>query len=53
MSETSAKKFMVFFMIPLETMTQWKQVEAEKREASEKKIMQDWENWSTEHAAST
>ncbi len=51
MSETSAKKFMVFFMIPFETMTQWKQIDATEREASEKKMMQDWAAWSTAHAA--
>jgi len=51
MSETSVKKFMVFFMIPLETMTQWKQVDAKEREASEKKMMQDWEAWSAANAA--
>ena len=50
MSETPAKKFMVFFLIPLETMTQWKQVDAQAREASEKKMMQDWATWSTTHA---
>ena len=51
MSDTAAKKFMVFFNIPLETMTQWKQVDATEREASEKKMMQDWAAWSTAHAA--
>ena len=51
MSETSAKKFMVFFMIPFETMTQWKKVDAKEREASEKKMMQDWAAWSSQHAS--
>jgi hypothetical protein len=50
MSETSAKKFMVFFMIPLETITQWRQVDAKEREASEKKMMGDWATWSKAHA---
>ena len=50
MAETSAKRFMVFFSIPLETMTQWKQVDVQEREASEKKMMQDWTTWSTAHA---
>ena len=50
MAETFAKKFMVFFSIPLETMTQWKQVDVQEREASEKKMMQDWTTWSTAHA---
>lgn len=50
MSDTAVKKFMVFFSIPLATMTEWQKTEPQQREASEKKMMQDWATWSAAHA---
>jgi hypothetical protein len=50
MSDPAVKKFMVFFSIPLATMTEWQKTEPPQREAAEKKMMQDWAAWSTAHA---
>ena len=50
MDHTPAKKFMVFFCIPLATMTEWQKTEAQQREAAEKKMMQEWNAWSAAHA---
>lgn len=50
MSDTGTKKFMVFFCIPLATMTEWKKTDPQQREASEKKMMEDWAQWSKQHA---
>lgn len=50
MSDTAAKKFMVFFSIPLATMTEWQKTDPATREAAEKTMMQDWAKWSAAHA---
>ncbi len=50
MSDPVAKKFMVFFSIPLATMAEWQKTDPQQREASEKKMMQDWAAWSAAHA---
>lgn len=50
MADTAVKKFMVFFCIPLDTMNEWKKTDPQKREASEKTMMEDWKKWSTAHA---
>ncbi len=50
MSDSAVKKFMVFFNIPLATMTEWQKTEPTQREASEKKMMQEWSAWSAAHA---
>lgn len=50
MPDTHAKKFMVFFNIPLATMAEWSKTEPQQREASEKKMMQEWQQWSAAHA---
>ena len=50
MPDTVLKKFMVLFLIPLETMTEWKKTDAQQREASEKNMMQEWVKWSDAHS---
>jgi len=50
MSDTAAKKFMVFFSIPLATMVEWQKTDPQTREAAEKTMMQDWQTWSAAHA---
>ena len=47
-SET--KKFMVFFSIPLATMTEWQKTDPQQRAASEKDMMRQWQKWSAEHS---
>jgi hypothetical protein len=37
MTATALKKFLVFYLIPQQTMADWKNVDAQHREASEKK----------------
>jgi len=50
MSDTAIKKFMVFFSIPLPTMTEWQKTDPQQRAASEKDMMQQWQKWSAEHS---
>lgn len=50
MTDTPTKKFMVFFCIPLATMTEWQKTEPKEREAAEQKMMQEWSAWSAAHA---
>ena len=50
MSDTVMKKFMVFFCIPLATMTGWQKIEPQQRETAEKDMMQRWQKWSADHA---
>lgn len=45
MSDTILKKFMVFYLIPLETMNDWKKVDPEFRKSSEEKMKQEWAAW--------
>jgi len=51
MAETPSKKFIVFFSIPLATMTEWQKTEPQQKQAAEQKMMEDWQRWSAEHAA--
>ena len=51
MADTPAKKFIVFFSIPLATMTEWQKTESQQRQAAEDKMMLDWQQWSADHAA--
>jgi hypothetical protein len=44
------KKFMIFFSIPLATMTDWNKTDPQQRAASEKDMMQQWQKWSAEHS---
>lgn len=50
MSDNPLNKYMVFFCIPLATMTEWKNTDPKKREASEKTMMEEWNLWSATHA---
>jgi len=50
MSDAILKKFMVFYSIPLATMTDWKNVDPKQREAAEKNMMQEWGKWTEAHA---
>jgi hypothetical protein len=50
MSDTSVKKFMVFFSIPLATMAEWQKTDPQVRAAAEATMMQDWVKWSEAHA---
>lgn len=50
MSDPVMKKFIVFFSIPLATMTEWQKTEPQQRAASEKDMMQQWQKWSADHS---
>mgnify|MGYP006267746629 CR=1 FL=1 len=45
MTSTALKKFLVFYLIPQQTMAEWKNIDSKHREASEKKMMDDWAKW--------
>ena len=51
MTSAAMKKFIVFYLIPQQTMAEWKNIDAQQREASEKKMMDDWAKWSADHSA--
>lgn len=51
MSDVRLKKFMVFYLIPLETMNDWKKVDPEFRQTSEKKMRQEWAAWLQAHSS--
>lgn len=50
MSDSTEKKFLVFFCIPPATMTEWQKTEPKERETAEKKMMQEWAVWSQTNA---
>ena len=50
MTATALKKFLVFYLIPQQTMADWKNVDAQHREASEKKMMDEWAKWCADRA---
>lgn len=50
MTSAALKKFLVFYLIPQQTMAEWKNIDPKQREASEKKMMDDWDKWCTDRA---
>ncbi len=51
MSDANLRKFMVFYLIPLETMNDWKKVDPQFRQASEEKMRQEWAAWMQAHTS--
>ena len=51
MSDSVLKKFMVFYSIPFETMSDWKKIDPQQREAAEKNMMNEWAKWTEAHSA--
>ncbi|MBV1706309.1 MAG: hypothetical protein KGQ37_03790 [Hyphomicrobiales bacterium] len=44
-------KFMVLFLIPGAVMADWAKIDAATREASEARLMAEWQAWMAEHKA--
>ncbi len=44
-------KFMVLFLIPSAVMADWAKIDAATRQASESKLMAEWQVWMAEHKA--
>ena len=51
LTQSALKKFMVFFNIPLATMTEWQKTDPQQRAASENDMMVQWQKWSAENAS--
>ncbi len=51
MLKANIKRFMVFYLIPLETMNDWQKVDPEFRKSSEEKMKQEWAAWMQKHSS--
>lgn len=45
------QKFMVLFLIPSAVMADWAKIDPATRQASESRIMAEWQAWMAEHKA--
>ena len=53
MTDEAKRKFLVSYLIPSAVVEEWKKTDPETRQAAEQKVMQEWHQWSQDHASIT
>jgi hypothetical protein len=50
MTEPTKQKFLVLYLVPVAVMSEWAKTDPTTRQAEEKKMMEAWGKWMSEHA---